>query len=62
MVKTVNFKLVTKKDGSCTLYKGKKKIVEHTGKGSRSRCLKATEIEKAIIMADLIRKKGKTKK
>jgi hypothetical protein len=56
MVKrTVTFKLISKKDGSCVLFEGRKKIVSHTGKDAREKCLKASKIR--ADMLSIIRKK-----
>ena len=49
MKKIITYKIISYKDGSCAVLKGKRRIVSHTGKDARDKCLKATKIWTDLI-------------
>ena len=55
----VNFKLVTKANGSCELFRGRKRLVSHTGPRAEQKCIKAAELETIVIGLDRARNRKK---
>lgn len=47
--KIITYKLVTYKNGKCALFKGKKKLVQHSGKDAEDLCRRASKSDADMI-------------